>query len=69
MAPKRIWSTAKREERWLLREQAVLLLMADHPGPAVLHGDGKAMKSKRGRSLYRVRVPIRYGQARRGMTP
>ena len=54
---------------WLLREQAVLLLMADDPGPAVLHGDGKPMNSKRGRSLYRVRVPIRYGQARRGTTP
>jgi hypothetical protein len=54
---------------WLLREQAVLLLMADDPGPAVLHGDGKPMDSKHGRSLYRVRVPIRYGHVQRGTTP
>ncbi|MBU0638231.1 MAG: hypothetical protein KKB50_05140 [Planctomycetes bacterium] len=43
---------------WLIRGQAVLLLIADQPGPATLYGNGRPMETQEGRSLYRVRVPI-----------
>jgi hypothetical protein len=45
---------------WLTRGQAVLLLLSDEPGPAQLHLNGRPKESKEGRSLYRVRIPIRY---------
>jgi hypothetical protein len=45
---------------WLTRGQAVLLLLADSPGPASLHAAGKPLAAQEGRTLYRVRVPINY---------
>ena len=40
--------------------QAVLLLLANDPGPARLHRNGQPLKSIAGRSLYRVRVPLAF---------
>lgn len=42
----------------LLLGQAVLLLLADDPGPARLHGNGRSLGPLSGRSIYRVRVPL-----------
>jgi hypothetical protein len=47
--------------------QAVLLLIAAEPGPAQLQLNGWPVESSAGRTLYRVRIPIRYsGQPPRG---
>lgn len=55
---------------WLARDQAVLLLLANEPGPAKLHLNGKPKESREGRSIWRVRIPIRYtGQPPRGRMP
>ncbi|MCH7872495.1 MAG: hypothetical protein IID33_12415, partial [Planctomycetes bacterium] len=43
---------------WLSKDQGVLILFSDEPGPATLVRDGTEMKSKSGYSVYRVRVPI-----------
>jgi len=51
---------------WLVRDrlggsgrgQAILLLLADDPGPATLYADGRPLKPSGGLSLYRVRVPL-----------
>ncbi len=52
---------------WLTRGQAVLLLLSEEPGPAKLHLGGKPKDSKEGRSIYRVRIPIKYaGRPPRG---
>ena len=52
---------------WLTRGQAVLLLLSDRPGPAVLDVNGTPKESNEGRTLYRVRVPIQYsGRPLRG---
>ena len=52
---------------WLTRGQAVLLLLSDQPGPAELHIDGDPKQAKDGRSIYRVRIPIKYvGRPPRG---
>lgn len=54
---------------WLTRDQAVLLLLSDQPGPATLHIDGDPKKTSEGRSIYRVRIPIQYvGRPPRGTT-
>lgn len=44
---------------WLMRGQAVLLLLAREPGPARLMGDGAALPVS-GWSLYRVRAPLSF---------
>ena len=52
---------------WLTRGQAVLLLLSDEPGPVDLHIDGDPKKTREGRCIYRVRVPINYvGRPPRG---
>jgi hypothetical protein len=52
---------------WLTRGQAVLLLLSDQPGPVTLHIDGDSKKTKEGRCIYRVRIPIQYaGRPPRG---
>jgi hypothetical protein len=43
---------------WISRNQGVLILFSDDPGPATLFRNGSEMKSKSGYSVYRVRVPI-----------
>jgi hypothetical protein len=45
---------------WLTRGSAVLLLLAERPGPATLHVDGEPKLAREGRTLYRVRVPVTY---------
>ncbi len=40
--------------------QAVLLLLADDPGPARLRRNGRPLTAVGGRTLYRVRVPLSY---------
>lgn len=55
---------------WLARGQAILLLLANEPGPANLYLNGKPKDSKAGHSIYRVRIPIQYtGRPPRGSTP
>ncbi len=55
---------------WLTRDQAVLLLLADQPGPAQLHLNGRLKEAKEGSSIYRLRIPIQCtGRAPRGGTP
>jgi len=50
--------------------QAVLLLIADDPGPAVLQAAGKPISRRSGRTLYRVRIPLTYaGLPPRGSGP
>ncbi|MBN2446655.1 MAG: hypothetical protein JXO22_08015 [Phycisphaerae bacterium] len=45
---------------WLADGQAVLLLFADEPGPATLYRDGRPVQARSGKTLYRVRIPLRY---------
>jgi len=45
---------------WLTRGQAVLLLLSDQPGPVKLQLNGQPKDSKEGRSIYRVRIPVKY---------
>lgn len=45
---------------WLTRDQALLLLWADGPGPTALHRNGRPMRTNGGRNVYRVRLPIEY---------
>lgn len=45
---------------WLVRGQAIILLVVDQPGPAVLHRNGEAWPGSQGETLYRVRVPLEY---------
>jgi hypothetical protein len=45
---------------WLTAGSAVLLMLADSPGPAPLEAGGAAVKVREGRTLYRVRMPITY---------
>jgi hypothetical protein len=63
---------------WLVRDhlgsagrgQAVLLLLADDPGPATLQANGRPIKPTGGLSLYRVRVPLTLlGQPPEPQTP
>ena len=55
---------------WLMRGQAVLLLLADAPGPARLVVGDRALKADEGRTLYRVRIPLDYrGAPPRGTGP
>ncbi len=49
---------------WLLRGYGVLILRADRPGPARLHREGKPLETRRGLTLYRVRVPLSYSGVR-----
>ena len=50
---------------WLMDGQALLLLVADTPGPATLTRSGDARSSDAGRTLYRVRAPLEYVGAAR----
>jgi hypothetical protein len=43
---------------WLTRDQAVLILFSDQPGPAQLQRQGKPIETSSGMSVWRVRVPI-----------
>lgn len=45
---------------WLIRGQAVLLLLSDAPGPATLYRGDRALEASQGITLYRVRFPISY---------
>ena len=52
---------------WLIRGQAILLLLSDQPGPATLYLDGEPKAAKEGRAIYRVRIPLKYsGRPPRG---
>lgn len=45
---------------WLIRGQAVLLLVSDTPGPATLRRGDRELPANQGVTLYRVRMPISY---------
>ena len=45
---------------WLIDGQAVLLLLADDPGPAELYRGGLPRAAAQGQCMYRVRVPLEY---------
>jgi len=45
---------------WLVRGEALLLLVSYEPGPARLSKDGEPLAARGGRCVYRVRVPLQY---------
>ena len=51
---------------WLMSGQGVLLLYSHEPGPAVMHANGQPVRSKYGRTLYRVRVPVQLTRGTQG---
>ncbi len=43
---------------WLTRDQAVLVLFSERPGPAGLHRGGQPLETSEGMSVWRIRAPI-----------
>ncbi|MBL8880242.1 MAG: hypothetical protein JNG88_14080 [Phycisphaerales bacterium] len=49
---------------WISQDSGVLIAWSYDPGPVQLHADGRAVRARRGFTVYRVRVPISVGGSR-----
>lgn len=49
---------------WISQGYGVIIVWSREPGPVQLHADGRAVRSRRGFTVYRVRVPVAVGGSR-----